>query len=196
MTDITVRPLRTARERRAFLTLPWRVYKNDPLWVPPLLPELQVLDTACVFPTAREALLNFAGALLAILLLPHLRPVPKVIRVYLFFLGLLNAVAIGDLTKLDVNFLALTAKATTVPMIRRAHRRGTKTYPWTINDPVQMSVMMSRGVDGIITDNPALARQVLELRKQLSPFGRLVVWVAGETGLLRGVDKYSTADDA
>jgi GNAT superfamily N-acetyltransferase len=39
MTDITVRPLRTARERRAFLTLPWRVYKNDPLWVPPLLPE-------------------------------------------------------------------------------------------------------------------------------------------------------------
>jgi GNAT superfamily N-acetyltransferase len=39
MMDITVRPIRTARERRAFLTLPWRVYKNDPLWIPPLLPE-------------------------------------------------------------------------------------------------------------------------------------------------------------
>jgi hypothetical protein len=62
-------------------------------FLPPLLPELPVLDTACVFPTARAALLNFAGALLAVLLLPHLRPVPKVIRVYLFFLGLLNAVA-------------------------------------------------------------------------------------------------------
>ena len=81
-------------------------------------------------------------------------------------------------------------------MVQRAHKQGMKVYVWTINDPVQMSVMMSRGVDGIITDNPALARQVLELRKQLSPFGRLVVWVAGETGLLRGVDKYSTADDA
>lgn len=39
MTDIEVRPVRTARERRLFLTLPWRVYKDDPLWVPPLLPE-------------------------------------------------------------------------------------------------------------------------------------------------------------
>jgi GNAT superfamily N-acetyltransferase len=39
VTDIEVRPVRTARERRLFLTLPWRVYKDDPLWVPPLLPE-------------------------------------------------------------------------------------------------------------------------------------------------------------
>ena len=78
--------------------------------------------------------------------------------------GLLNAVAIGDLTRLDVDFLALTAKATTVPMIRRTHRRGMKIYPWTINDPVQMSVMMSRGADGIITDRVALANRVKELR--------------------------------
>jgi hypothetical protein len=31
--------VRSARERRLFLTLPWRIYKGDPLWVPPLLPE-------------------------------------------------------------------------------------------------------------------------------------------------------------
>ena len=36
---IEVRPVRTRRERRTFLTFPWRIYKNDPLWVPPLLPE-------------------------------------------------------------------------------------------------------------------------------------------------------------
>ena len=71
-----------------------------------------------------------------------------------------------------------------------------KVYVWTIDDPVQMSVMMSRGVDGIITDEPALARQVMELRKDLSPFGRLIVWIAGETGLLRGADMVSTEDDA
>jgi GNAT superfamily N-acetyltransferase len=29
----------TARERRIFLTFPWQIYRNDPLWVPPLLPE-------------------------------------------------------------------------------------------------------------------------------------------------------------
>jgi GNAT superfamily N-acetyltransferase len=39
MTNIEIRPVRTARERRLFLTFPWRVYKGDPLWVPPLLPE-------------------------------------------------------------------------------------------------------------------------------------------------------------
>jgi glycerophosphoryl diester phosphodiesterase len=71
-----------------------------------------------------------------------------------------------------------------------------KVYVWTINDPVQMSVMMSRGIDGIITDEPALARQVMELRRQLSPFGRLVVWIAGEAGLLPGIDKFSTEEDA
>ena len=36
---IDVRPVRTARERRIFLTFPWRIYRGDPLWVPPLLPD-------------------------------------------------------------------------------------------------------------------------------------------------------------
>jgi GNAT superfamily N-acetyltransferase len=39
MTDIQVLPVRTAREKRLFLTFPWRIYKDDPLWVPPLLSE-------------------------------------------------------------------------------------------------------------------------------------------------------------
>lgn len=39
MSDISVRPVRGSREQRLFLTFPWRIYKNDPLWVPPLLPE-------------------------------------------------------------------------------------------------------------------------------------------------------------
>jgi GNAT superfamily N-acetyltransferase len=37
--SIQVRPVRTRRERRIFLTFPWRIYRDDPLWVPPLLPE-------------------------------------------------------------------------------------------------------------------------------------------------------------
>jgi GNAT superfamily N-acetyltransferase len=39
MTNIQVLPVRTTRERRHFLTFPWRIYKGDPLWVPPLLSE-------------------------------------------------------------------------------------------------------------------------------------------------------------
>jgi GNAT superfamily N-acetyltransferase len=38
MSSIQARPVSTARERRAFLTFPWHIYRDDPLWVPPLLP--------------------------------------------------------------------------------------------------------------------------------------------------------------
>lgn len=36
---VEVRPVRTSAERRRFLRFPWRIYRGDPLWVPPLLPE-------------------------------------------------------------------------------------------------------------------------------------------------------------
>lgn len=39
MSTIEVRPVRSAAERRTFLHFPWRIYRGDPLWVPPLLPE-------------------------------------------------------------------------------------------------------------------------------------------------------------
>ncbi len=36
MTDIVIRPVKTARQRRQFLELPWTIYKGDPNWIPPL----------------------------------------------------------------------------------------------------------------------------------------------------------------
>ncbi len=36
---IDVHPVRTPRQKRLFLTFPWRIYRHDPLWVPPLLPD-------------------------------------------------------------------------------------------------------------------------------------------------------------
>ena len=38
-TDLEVRRARGRQERRRFLLFPWRVYKDDPLWVPPVLSE-------------------------------------------------------------------------------------------------------------------------------------------------------------
>ncbi len=40
MNDVSVRPVSTSRERRIFPTFPWQIFKNDPLWVPPMLPDL------------------------------------------------------------------------------------------------------------------------------------------------------------
>ena len=39
MNAIELRPVQTRRERQIFLTFPWRIYKNDPLWVPPFFPD-------------------------------------------------------------------------------------------------------------------------------------------------------------
>jgi GNAT superfamily N-acetyltransferase len=36
---IEVRCVRSRLERRRFLVFPWRIYRDDPLWVPPVLPE-------------------------------------------------------------------------------------------------------------------------------------------------------------
>jgi glycerophosphoryl diester phosphodiesterase len=110
--------------------------------------------------------------------------------------GLLNTVSVGDLTRLDLDFLALNAAAATPSTIRRAHKRGMRVFVWTIDDPVQMSVMLSRGADGLITDEPDLARRVMEYRDTFGPFGRLLIWLAGETGLLRGRDEPSKQEDA
>jgi GNAT superfamily N-acetyltransferase len=37
---IEVRPAQTRRERRIFMEFPWRIYRNDPLWSPPALPQI------------------------------------------------------------------------------------------------------------------------------------------------------------
>jgi GNAT superfamily N-acetyltransferase len=39
MSTFEIQSVRTASQRRTFLTFPWRIYRDDPLWVPPLLPE-------------------------------------------------------------------------------------------------------------------------------------------------------------
>src|SRR5688500_13774594 len=44
-TTLEVSPVRSRADLNAFMKLPWRIYKHDPHWVPPLLSELKkVLD--------------------------------------------------------------------------------------------------------------------------------------------------------
>lgn len=92
--------------------------------------------------------------------------------------GLLSATAIGDLTKLDADFLAVAMGMASAGFIRRAQEADKKVFVWTVNDPVSMSRMMSLGVDGIITDEPAMARQVLADRAEMSSAERLLLHTA------------------
>ena len=90
-------------------------------------------------------------------------------------LGLLTAKAVGDLTRLDADFLAVHAGLATPRFIKSAHARGKDVFVWTVNDQVQMATMVGRGVDGIITDEPALAREVLERLDEMNVVERLML---------------------
>jgi len=92
--------------------------------------------------------------------------------------GILVATAVGDLSALDTDFLAVNTGQVSLDLIRRTHAQGRKLYVWTVNDPVTMVRLISMGVDGLITDEPALARQVMESRNQLSAPERLLLWVS------------------
>jgi glycerophosphoryl diester phosphodiesterase len=93
-------------------------------------------------------------------------------------LGLLSTLALGDLTRFDVDFLAVNSRAATPRLLERARRTGRDVYVWTINEPAQISAMLSRGVDGIITDRPHEAFKVLRERARMNPGERLLVEIA------------------
>ena len=97
-------------------------------------------------------------------------------------IGLLSSVALGNVAKLELDFLGLNARTTSRKLVRQAHRRGVQVYVWTVNDPVDMSTMLGRGVDGLITDHPALARQAIAERAEASFGEKLLLDLAGVLG--------------
>ncbi|KIC40347.1 glycerophosphodiester phosphodiesterase [Ruegeria sp. ANG-R] len=97
--------------------------------------------------------------------------------------GVLAATAIGDLSGLEGDFVAVNAATVSPGLIRSVHDAGKDIYVWTVNDPLQMSAMASMGVDGLITDRPAMAREVLRVRAEMGPGERLMLWLATTFGL-------------
>ncbi len=88
--------------------------------------------------------------------------------------GVLVAKALGDLTTLNADFLAVQYKVATARFMRRAHRAGQDVFVWTVDDPAKMFEAMSFGVDGLITNKPALGREIIERRERMSDAQRLL----------------------
>jgi glycerophosphoryl diester phosphodiesterase len=110
--------------------------------------------------------------------------------------GLLTAVALGDLTKLEVDFYAVATSIATRRFIRNVHGLDREVYVWTVNEPVQMAAMMGLGIDNLITDEPALARSVLEERAEMNQIERLILLIAGRFGIVPPREGPSTEADA
>ena len=93
------------------------------------------------------------------------------------------SVSAGNMRELEADFLAVNAGFVNRRFVRSTHADGKKVYVWTVNDIPTMSAMASRGVDSLITDEPALAKTVLEHRQQLSVPERLLLELAAMFGL-------------
>ncbi len=55
---------------------------------------------------------------------------------------------------------------TTLQLVQRVHRRGCKVFVYTVNKAEDFKKMLELGVDGLFTDDPVLARQVVAGKAQ------------------------------
>jgi glycerophosphoryl diester phosphodiesterase len=53
--------------------------------------------------------------------------------------------------------------------VAAAHERGLQVHVWTVDDPDECTAMLDLGVDGIMTDRPAMLRELLEQRGEWKP---------------------------
>jgi glycerophosphoryl diester phosphodiesterase len=160
------RVLETARDRAGVL-IELKYYGDDPRLAERVIAIVESMD-----PAPPVQLMSLQPR--AVQQIRSLRPDWKV--------GLLSSVNVGDITRLDVDFLALNAAFVDRALIRRVHRQGKQILVWTVNEPAAMLTMLGRGVDGMITDHPAAAVSLLQQRAELSPPERLLLQLAGLFG--------------
>jgi glycerophosphoryl diester phosphodiesterase len=62
-------------------------------------------------------------------------------------------------SRLDVDFLSVEQNRLDRTFLVKAHRRGQQVYAWTVNTAEDLERALDSGVDGVITDDCALARR-------------------------------------
>jgi glycerophosphoryl diester phosphodiesterase len=83
-------------------------------------------------------------------------------------IGYIVGKSVGDVTGLDVDFLSLQQGEVTPRLMRLAGARGLPVHAWTVNRREDMVRMLTLGVNNLITDDPALAVEVVRWFAQLS----------------------------
>jgi len=65
-------------------------------------------------------------------------------------------------SELHVDFLSVEQKRLDYRFVRMAHQRGQQVYAWTVDTVEDLQRQFDLGVDGVITDQPALARKTFD----------------------------------
>jgi len=76
--------------------------------------------------------------------------------------GYIMFVAMGDISKLNVDFYSVEEMNINESFVTRAHLLGREVHVWTINESDDMTELINLGVDNIITDNEVLLREKLD----------------------------------
>jgi glycerophosphoryl diester phosphodiesterase len=97
--------------------------------------------------------------------------------------GLLTATAVGKLAGMEGDFLAVSTGMATPARVRAAHAAGKKLFVWTVDDPMTMALMVTRGADGLITNEPAVARRLLRRMDEATTGERLLLGLATWFGI-------------
>ena len=83
--------------------------------------------------------------------------------------GHIVTAAMGNVVRTEADFLSLNAAHATAALVRRAHRAGKRVHVWTVNTRDAMLELSARGVDNVITDDPALFARVEATTGALDP---------------------------
>ncbi len=102
--------------------------------------------------------------------------------------GVLAATAVGDLNGLEGDFLAVNTAQASARLLQSAGAVGKDVYVWTVNDPATMMRMLTLGVDGLITDDPALAQEVITYFASLTTVQRALVALGARVGVAFDLD--------
>lgn len=90
-------------------------------------------------------------------------------------IGALVAQSVGDLLRLDVDFVAFEEGRVSREIVGELRGAGKKVFLWTINDPGAMLGFLALGIDGIITDVPAVLVKLRDEIDALPTVERLVL---------------------
>jgi len=103
-------------------------------------------------------------------------------------IGHIVTVAIGDVTRGDVDFLSLNSKLVDKALIKKARSHNLGIHAWTINDPITMVTMVFNGVQNIITDKPDKMYRLRKEGASLTEIEKLLLYFGYLMRLDLGVD--------
>jgi glycerophosphoryl diester phosphodiesterase len=105
--------------------------------------------------------------------------------------GFIVFTAAGNLSRMEADFLSISAAKATAQLVRQLHRNDRAVHVWTVNEFNNVIAMVERGVDNIITDYPRDVRRFIEEWQALSDYERIVLMLRN---LIVDIESPETSD--